>query len=484
MKLIKILATATVVLLAIILLRTFLHTAPEASRIAPSEIQLNESLLASHLAEAIRFKTISNRSGGEFARDQFDGFINWVATTYPLVTASLPVEQLNYSLLYKWPGTNGALKPILITGHYDVVPVLPGTEEKWQHPPFSGVVENGIIWGRGALDDKSGVIGILEAVSYLLQTGYQPTRTIYLSFGHDEELSGPSGAAKVVETLKERNVQLAWSLDEGSFLFEGLLPGIEGLIAPINVAEKGRLTLDIIASSEGGHSSLPPKSTAVGKLARAITKLENHPLPGGLEGVASEMFDNISRHMSFVPRMLFANQWLFGGLIEKQLSNVAFSNAMLRTTTAPTMLSGSTKKNVLPIEAVATINFRLHPRDTPEGVTEYVSSIVAAEDISVRVQSQSTPSKISDWTAQGFAHIADSVQEVYGDVIITPGLMIAASDSVHYSKIADNAYRLNPFTVDQTDLTGFHGTNEKISVENFARGVRVYIQIIRRGSES
>jgi carboxypeptidase PM20D1 len=226
---------------------------------------------------------------------------------------------------------------------------------------------------------------------------------------------------------------------------------------------------------------MPPRQTAVGKLAIAIERLEANPLPGGLSGLSLEMFDTASRHMPFTSRLLFANRWLFGGLIEDQLASQNFGNAILRTTTAPTMLSASTKVNVLPIEAIATVNFRVHPRDSVESVVNHVRSVVENPDVEVRIPPGSgrPASRVSDWNSEGFATVSRAIREVYGEVIVTPGLMIAGSDTRHYGKIADNAFRFNPMIVTPEDLTGFHGTNEKISVDNLAQGTRTYIQIIR-----
>ena len=480
------------VLLLVVAMRTAIHqpvmhqpakVQPPTSQTAiPAIIPLNESLLALRLSQAIQFKTVSFQSNELKQPAEFSGFIDWVRSTYPLVNQQLEYTQLNESMLYRWVGSDESLQPILVTGHYDVVPVIPGSEDIWEHPPFAGVIDNGVIWGRGALDDKSGVLGILEAVTYLLESGHKPARTVYLSFGHDEEIAGSEGAGAIVSYLEGQGVQLAWSLDEGSFVFDGIIPGLDSLAAMINVAEKGSVTLDIIATAEGGHSSMPPRNNAVVDLAQAITKLSDNPLPGGLEGIASTMFDNISRHMSWVNRALFANQWLFGPLIESQLSNVATTNAMLRTTTAPTMLAGSVKTNVLPIEAVATVNFRIHPRDSVDSVEAYVSDLVGSESIRVHSRGGANASAVSDWNAPGFRLIGQSMREVYGDIAVTPGLMIAASDSRHYGKVSDNAYRFNPFRLTPDLLTGFHGTNEKISVVDYAQGVRGYIGIIRHGT--
>jgi len=469
-------------LIALVVVRTLMHQPPASINTNLVEVELNEAALAERLSQSIQFQTISFQSPELKDQSQFSAFIDWVHTSYPRVHQSLDYIQLNDTMLYRWPGSDASLQPILVTGHYDVVPVIPGSESQWQQPPFSGAIVDGLIWGRGALDDKSGVLGILEAVTYLLDAGHQPQRTVYLSFGHDEEIGGREGAAAVAAYLKDQGVQLAWSLDEGSFIFDGLIAGVDSLVAAINVAEKGSITLDIVAAAEGGHSSMPPQTSAITDLARAITQLEEHPVPGGLEGLAADMFDNISRHMPFVPRVFFANQWLFGGLINDQLSGAPTTNAMLRTTTAPTMLSGSVKTNVLPIEAVATVNFRIHPRDSMDSIESYVIDLVASDSISVHRRGGADASAVSDWKAPGFAIIAQSMREIHGDIPVAPGLMIAASDSRHYGKVADNAYRFNPIRLTPELLTGFHGTNEKIAVADYAQGVRGYIRIIAHGT--
>ncbi|MCH7742845.1 MAG: M20/M25/M40 family metallo-hydrolase [Proteobacteria bacterium] len=480
-----VLAGSVIVLLSVVVVvRTLMHRPIEQKVLQQVEIELDENLVAQHLSEAIQIATVTHQNLKDRDQQAFEDFISWVAATYPELHATLSLQRLNDTLLYKWQGKDETLQPILLTGHYDVVPVIPGSEDNWQYPPFSGAVVDGVIWGRGALDDKSGVIGILEAANHLVREGFEPMRTVYLSFGHDEEAGGPNGAALVAETLKKERVQLAWSLDEGSFVFNKMIAGVGPLMAVINVAEKGSVTLQIVARSTGGHSSMPPRQTAVGILAEAIIKLEKNPMPGGLEGLSLQMFDTISRYMPFVPRVFFANRWLFAGVLDDQLSAQGMTNAMLRTTTAPTMLSASVKINVLPVEAIAGVNFRVHPRDSVEDVISHVKRIVESDKVEVRLPAGSgrAASGVSDWNSKGYSVIADSVRQVYGEIVISPGLMIAASDSRHYAKVADNSYRFNPLTVTSEDLTGFHGTNEKISVDNLARGIRTYIQIIRNGA--
>jgi carboxypeptidase PM20D1 len=322
----------------------------------------------------------------------------------------------------------------------------------------------------------------------LIAGGYQPKRTIYLSFGHDEEIGGAKGASLVADYLEASEVQLAWSLDEGSFLLDGFLPGVDKLVASINVAEKGSTTLQIVGKGAGGHSSMPPSQTAVGVLAEAITKLEENPMSGGLDGLALAMFDTTSREMPFSLKMLFANRWLFSGLIEAMLAKDPATNAMLRTTTAPTMLTASVKTNVLAIEAIATVNFRVHPRDTIVSIFDHVSGVVENDNVEVRPMAWDgfglgqPASEVSSWESKGYKNIEQSVKNIYENVIVAPGLMVAASDSRHYGRVADNAYRFNPFPLTRDQLAGFHGTNERIGTDDFVRGVKVYIRLLELGS--
>jgi len=316
-------------------------------------------------------------------------------------------------------------------------------------------------------------------VSLMLANGERPERTIYLSFGHDEEIGGEQGAGAVVETLRAEGVRLAWSLDEGSFVLRDIFPGVEVPLAIINTAEKGLLTLELVAHGQGGHSSMPPARTAVGEVAEAVVRLQDHPLPGGIEGLVAATFDAIGPYMPLGQRMLFANRWLFGPLLERELGRVAFTNAMLRTTIAPTMLSGSPKSNVLPIEAVATVNFRIHPRDSVEGVVAHVRQAVANDAIEIRQLESREPSAVSDHASEGFGLIGQAVLQEFGPLVVAPGLMVAASDTRHYGQIAENAFRFNPMIVTQDEVAGFHGTNERISTEGMLKGVRSYVRLLR-----
>jgi carboxypeptidase PM20D1 len=482
-KLLVSLGVVVLVLTGFIVYRTAVFVAPEEMKVEPAAQVIDAQAVAAHLSQAVRFATISQQPPMPTDPAPFDGFIAWLAATYPEVHHTLSREILGgHTVLYKWAGKDSAARSVMLTAHYDVVPVIPGTEQVWKHPPFAGEIAEGYVWGRGTLDDKSAVVTILEAVTYLLKQGYTPQQTIYLSFGHDEEVGGDTGAAAVAAHLKAQNIRLAWSLDEGSFVLDGIVPGLARPVASINVTEKGYLTLNITARAAGGHSAMPPRETAVGILARAIVALQQAPLPGGLDGVSGEAFTALARYMPFGKRVLFANQWLFGPLIERELAKSPSTNAMLRTTTAPTMLSGSVKENVLPIEATATVNFRLHPRDTPEHVIDYVKKTIADDRVSVTMIRGYGASRVAAIDSPAFIAMAKAVRQVFGDVVVMPGITIAGTDSKHYETVSDNSYRFNPMMITSQDLTGFHGTNERLSVENLVRATRFYVELIKSGA--
>ena len=471
-------AGLVILLAAIVLVRTINFTPKEDQTAEPSSLQVDRDRVAQHLSEAIKFKTVSKQKPSRPNPEAFEGFIKWFENAYPEVHGATTRELINYTILLKWEGTDPDAQPILLTGHYDVVPVIPGTESMWKQPPYAGNIVDGYVWGRGALDDKSAVIAIMESATLLVKQGFQPKQTVYLSFGHDEEVSGKDGADMVAAHLKEQGIQLEWSLDEGSFVIEGMMPGIEKPVASINVAEKGYATLRLIATGAGGHSSMPPSRTAVGELAEAITKLQTAPFRGGVDGIVGDMLNQLGRHMSFTQRMAIANQWLFGSTVASTIGNTPAGNAMMRTTIAPTMLSGSIKENVLPIRATATINFRIHPRDSVDGVVEHVRKAIQNDNIEIKVLGGNEASNIADIQSRSYTAIEKTTRQLFPDAVIAPGLTVAATDSRYYSKVSDNAYRFNPMIVGPSDLATFHGTNEKISIDNLEKATVFYAQLL------
>lgn len=470
-------------LITVILIRGAMFTpSPVAndSKVAEQYSLPDSDLVAEHLAQSIRFKTLSAQSA-PIDTKAFAGFRKWLAETYPATHEALTLHVINtHTLLFHWQGRHSDKQPVLLSAHYDVVPVNPDTESKWAHPPFAGHIdEENRIWGRGALDDKSAVIALIESVEAALSQQFTPNSDVYIAFTHDEELGGNAGAKAVTAWFRDNNITPAWSLDEGSFVLDGLVPGLDKPVASINVAEKGFLTLRLSVDGAGGHSSMPPAQTAVTRISRAVVAVQDAPIPGGLSGVTGQMYTSIARHMSFDKRILFANSWLFSPVIEHVVGQSPSGNAMLRTTTAPTMLSGSIKANVLPETATATINFRLHPRDSIEDIVDWVKQAIDDEGVSITVTEAFAASSVSPADNEAFGILTTAARHVYQDAIVTPGLTVAATDSHHYATLT-SAYRFNPMMITPRDLDGFHGTNEHITTDNMMNAVSFYSRLLRQ----
>ena len=431
------------------------------------------------LAEAIRFPTVSHQDPAQRQRDVFLGFHEFLARSFPRVHATLRREVVaGLSLLYTWPGRDPGRPPILLTSHLDVVPVVPETLDDWEHPPFDGVVADGFVWGRGALDDKAGVLATLEAVEGLLAEGFAPAQTVYLAFGHDEEIGGDEGAAAIAKQLRERGVRLAFSLDEGLVVTEGIVPGVTQPVALVGIAEKGYVTLRITAHAAGGHSSRPTSDSAIGKLAAAVTALESSPMPARVEGPAAQMLDAIAPHASFPLGFVLGNRALFGPLVTSRLAGDPSSNALIRTTTAVTMLEAGVKENVLPPSASAIVNFRLVPGDRVQDVLDHVAG-VAGPEITIDTIRGDEASKVADAGSPSFAVVRRSIEAVFPGVLVAPGLVLGGTDTKHYGEVAEQAYRFAPVRARSEDLARAHGTNERIAVANYAEMIRFYATLVR-----
>lgn len=449
------------------------------------DIAIDEAAAAERLAGALRYRTISFPPPVGPDTAQFFGLHRYLEANYPMVHETLGLEGVGpngLSLLFTWEGSAPEKQPVVLMGHLDVVPVIPGTDRDWTHPPFGGRVADGYIWGRGAMDNKSSVLAILEAVEHLLAQGYRPERTHYLAFGHDEEVGGNQGAGEIAALLESRGVSdFALVLDEGGAITEGLVPGLEGTAAIIGIGEKGYVSLDLIANGDGGHSSTPPSTTAIGILARAIERLESNPFPADLDAGGLTLLEYVAPEMPFGQRLVFANRWLFDPLLERMLGAAPESNAMLRTTTAATMLSAGVKDNVLPIDAKATVNFRILPGETPETVTERVREVIDDERIEIRAWDGGRgPSAISDPDGDAFAVLARTIrQTVPEDVLVAPYLVMGGTDAKYYSARSPNVFRFLAAKIEQGDMVRIHGTNERLRPDSFANSIRFFVQLIR-----
>ena len=470
-------------LLALALVANTLRQGSRQLEVAPlPALAVDREAVVQTMAAAVRAKTVSGETPVPGVAAEFDALHALLRERFPRVFAGLEREVVGgHSLLFTWKGSDPARKPVALMAHQDVVPIAPGTEASWTQPPFAGVVEGGFVWGRGTLDDKSNLVTQLQALEMLLAAGVKPQRTVYFVFGHDEEIGGRQGVVQIVALLRERGVRLEWVLDEGLAVTEGVMPGISKPVALIGLAEKGSVSLRLAASAPPGHSSMPPGpgQGAIARLAAALVRLDAQPLPGGIQGAAAEMFEAIAPEMPFGPRLALSNLWLTRPLIERELSKGTATNAMLRTTTAMTMLSAGVKENVLPGRAEGVVNFRILPGDTIDSVQEQVRRIVADPGIEITKHGEGfEPSRLSTSHSDAFRLVERAVREVFPDAVVAPSLMLAASDARHFDGISDASWRFMPIRFDSEDLKRPHGTNERIAVDQLVAMVRFYHRLL------
>jgi carboxypeptidase PM20D1 len=463
-------------LIAVVLVRTAALESrqTQTAQLTPAQIDIEHA--GKRLSEAIQSQTISSRDDANASIEEFKKLHAHLAAAFPTVHSKLKQETVNASsLLYTWPGSDPALPPILLAAHMDVVPA---DNANWEHPPFAGEIADGFVWGRGAMDDKASVMGILEAAETLLQSGFQPRRTVYLAFGHDEEVGGAKGAAAIAALLRARGVALERVLDEGGAVTRGIIP-LDAPVATIGIAEKGYLTLELIVETKGGHSANPPPHTVIGTLSRAITKLEAHPFPAEIRGATRALFAHIGPEMPFIRRAVFANLWLFAPLVEHRLQAAPSTNAAIRTTIAVTIFESGTRENVLPAKARATVNFRILPGDSVDEVIHRVGEVIDDPRVSIRILGKAfEPSPVSSTESAAYAHLAKTIRATFPNAVVAPYLVPGATDARHYAPLAENVYRFLPLAMASDDLARFHGLNERISLDDYGRVIRFYVQFL------
>ena len=485
-RILQALALCALLLASVLLFNTLRFTSRQVSVEPVRPLSVDEPAAAGRLARALRFQTVSHQEPGRARGEEFLALHEYLTQTFPKLHATLARETVGgHSLLYTWKGRDEGLKPVLLLAHQDVVPVEPETLAGWEQPPFDGVVSGGYVWGRGALDDKSSLLAVMEAVETLLGQGFQPRRTVYLAFGSDEEIGGAGGAAKIAELLRGRNVAAEYVLDEGLAITDGILPDIRQPVALVGVAEKGSVSVELVAEVVGGHSSMPPPQTSVGILSAAVGRLEEGQMPASVGGVTRQLLETVGPEMPFGKRLLMANLWLFGPLVARALTASPGTNAGVRTTAAATIFEAGFKENVLPGRARAVVNFRILPGDSVEGVLARVREVVRDPRVKVNRLGAfaSEPSPVSDTNAAGFKIIERTIRQVFPEVLVAPALVLAATDSRHFVGLTKNVYRFSPIRLRPDDVERVHGLNERISVRDYAGCVRFYHQLIRNSAE-
>lgn len=472
-----------VILLGICVVRAVMLKPRQQQPASIKVLPVDESAALSRFAGAIRIQTISQPLAKPDQAAMLD-FRNYLEHCFPHIHAAATREVVgDGSLLFTWTGSDPSLAPVLLMGHMDVVPVDGTSLSRWKHAPFSGDIAGGYVWGRGASDDKAAVLSILEAADTLANTGFKPVRTLIFAFGDDEENDG-NGAEALAQLLKSRGVHPEFVMDEGGFVAHDLVPGVSGDVALVSIAEKGIASVQLQVDSPGGHSSRPPAKTAIGVLSRAMVRLEQHQMPPTISPVLGQMLDALASSMNFGNRLVVANRWLFGPLLVRSLQTTPSGNALVRTTTALTMMNAGVKDNVLPTQATAVVNFRILPGDTVSDVLEHVRSVVKDDSVHVSLYPTTSgePSPISPTDGPGFKLLEQTVSAYFPGAPVTPNLLVARTDSVHYYQITPDVYRFFPAVRDETDIEAVHGVNERMGAAAYLKAVQFMAAIMQGAS--
>ncbi len=455
-----------------------------------AEEQADPAFIATMMSEALAFPTIS----GAAHQDAFDAFQAWHRARFPAFHTTLVLhETLNHSWLFEWPGTDPSLAPVLFIAHQDVVPVESGTESDWRYPPFSGAVApcgdwpGDCVWGRGAVDVKVAVLGLSHAVAELAGAGWEPRRTLYFWFSDDEEVGGASSAA-LNRAWAAQGMDFAYIVDEGLAVTDGMVPGMRAPAALIGIAEKGHLMVEIKATGGIGHASVPPPTTTVGDLSRAIVALEAHPFPAALDGPAEALFDHLAAEMKWPERAIFSNLWLFRPFVLWQLEANRATNALVRTTMVATRLRAGEVDHALPQVSTAVVNLRLHPRDSIDSALAHMASVVDGLGGELSVQPMEgagnvEPSKVSPVDHPGYRILHGAIRRQYPDAVVAPGLFVAATDSRIFQERTGAIYRFSPVRVRPEDLQRVHGTNERIRVGDLPWAFGFYRDVVQHSGE-
>jgi carboxypeptidase PM20D1 len=461
-----------------VVVRTYLFQRSHKAVEKIEGLQVDEQKIAEHLAAAIRCQTVPLDDKGTVDPEAFRQLHQMLADTYPLVHQKLRREVVNgYSLVYIWQGSRADLDPVMLMAHQDVVSADP---TEWTHPPFEGKIVDGFIWGRGSLDIKNQLIGIMDAAEALLAQGFRPERTILFGFGQDEETGGVNGCKIIGQMLKERKIHLAGIVDEGGGIGRGLIPSIRGNFAGIGVSEKGYLTVEFTVNSAPGHSSTPPPQTAIGILARAMTRLEAHPMPTHLRRLRP-LYNGVGKAAPIHIQVAFANIWLFGPLLKRWLVPDINMNASMRTTTALTIINGGREDNTIPPEAKATVNFRLLPGDTIADVLWHANKVIHDERVHIKpVEGKFNEAlPVSPQDCLEYKSLSYVVRQVFDNPPVAPFVMLGGTDCQHFVPVCENIYRFTSLVMDPSFEGLEHGIDERIPIEGMARMVKFYAQLMK-----
>lgn len=471
-----VLGGAVALLLAVVIFRALAFNPKALEKIEPEEVCLDKEKIIRDMSDMIKCKTISYKDHSLENEAEFEKLRSLLKERFPLVHSSCSLEHIGRNgLLYKLAGESSE-KPSVCMAHYDVVPV---NEDGWEKDPFGAEIENDILWGRGTLDTKGTFCSIFEALEQLLSSGFKPKNDLYLSFSGEEEIMGDS-CPDIVTYFEENGITPELVLDEGGAIVSNVFPGVKNECAMVGVAEKGSINLKFSMQSEGGHSSTPPVHTILGKLSSAVTKIEAKPFKFQLTPPVKEMFDILGRHSIFALKIVFANLWLFSPVLNLicKMSGGEL-NALVRTTTAVTRMQGSDAYNVLPPKASFGVNVRLLGRDSAQSAVEHFKKVIKNDKIDIEVIDTNSPSIYSKTNCEAWDTVKSAIRKTWPDVIVSPYLMMACSDSRHYCRITDKVYRFCPMRLSKEERAMIHGNNERLPLETLFKTVEFYVTFIK-----
>jgi len=465
------------VFIAVIAVRTVRFTPKSQPPVSEEIVDFDKDAAVDALAQLIRCKTISYYDHTKEDDAEFEKLIALLPELYPHVFAACSFERLpDRALLFRWPGKTPG-KPSVMMAHYDVVPV---NEENWDKPPFDAIIEDGILWGRGTLDTKATINGVLFSANHLIAQGFQPEHDMYFAFSGGEEVNG-NGAPNIVQYFADHGLEPSIVVDEGGAVVEKVFPGVKEPCAVIGIAEKGMMNARYRAVSAGGHASAPKAHTPVGTLAAACKKVEDHPFPMHLTKPAAEMFDTLGRHSTLLYRVIFANLWCFSWVLDLLgRKSGGEMNALLRTTSAFTQMEGSSVPNVIPPEASMVANMRLNPADSVASALEYLKKTVGDPTVEITTTGAFEPSRVSVTDGEAWEKLSSTVAETWPGCIVTPYLMVACSDSRHWGRISDKVYRFCPMEMSNEERATIHGNNERIRLDCIRQTVEFYIRLMKK----
>lgn len=463
--------------IAVVAVRTVRFRPKLQPAVTKEEIVFDKDAAVDSLAQLVRCKTVSYNDHSLEDEGEFQKLISLLPTLYPNVFAACSFQQLpDRALLLRWPGKQAG-DPAVMMAHYDVVPV---NEEKWDKPPFAGIIEDGILWGRGTLDTKVTFNGILSAANSLIGQGFRPEKDIYFAFSGGEEVNG-QGAPNIVAYFTEHGIHPAIVVDEGGAVVENVFPGVKQPCGLIGIAEKGMLNAQYRTLSAGGHASAPKPHTPVGVLAAACKRVEDHPFKAHIDGPAAQMFDTLGRYSTPLYRVIFANMWCFGWIIDllgkKSGGEI---NALVRTTVAFTQMEGSSARNVIPPEAKMVSNIRLNPADSVASALAYLEKTVNDPAVEITSLESFEPSPVSETCCDAWEKVAAAVANTWPGCIVSPYLMVQCSDSRHYRDLSNHVYRFSAMDLTAEERSTIHGNNERIRLETAAKAVEFYIRLMRQ----